>query len=75
MHTEVDLEYVFGVAVTVTKATSVVTWEQSVKHVVKKATWQESVDPHVPKTNKAYWNPHPLGRHAYNRNHFQMTQF
>ena len=58
---EVDLEYVFGVAVTVTKATSVVTWEQSVKHVEKKATWQESVDPHIPhKHQQSLSNPQTL---------------
>ena len=49
IHTEVDLDNVFDVAVTVTKATSAVTWgsEQCVKHVEKKATWQEFVVPLV----------------------------
>ena len=36
IHTEVDLNNVFDVAVTVTEATSAVTWKQCVKHVEKR---------------------------------------
>ena len=72
MHTEVDLDYVFDVAVIATKATSVITWEQSVKHVEKGHLARVCRSLHTPQTklikptsSSATKDKPPIGNHTH----------